>query len=67
MVEWIVCADKPTRAMERVKTGEVVRCIDCKHADPCPIVGSEKLVCELLDEMLVGQRDFCAWGEGRGE
>ena len=43
----------------------VVRCRDCKHAAPCPIVNSEKLICELLDEMMVSPRDFCAWGEER--
>ena len=44
----------------------VVRCRDCKHAAPCPLVNSEKLICELLDEMIVNPRDFCAWGEERG-
>lgn len=43
----------------------VVRCRDCSHATPCPLVNSEKLICELLDEMLVSPRDFCSWGEGR--
>lgn len=40
----------------------IVRCLDCKHAAPCPLVNSEKLICELLDEMLVSPRDFCSWG-----
>ena len=43
----------------------VVRCRDCKHAAPCPLVNSEKLICELMDEMLVSRRDFCSWGEER--
>lgn len=66
MEEWIVCADRPTRAMERMRAGEVVRCVDCRFAAPCPVADSEKLICGLLDGMLVGRRDFCAWGETRG-
>ena len=65
MAEWIVLADKPTRAMERMKSGEVVRCRDCNHASPCPLADSEKLICDFHDEMLVNPRDFCSWGKGR--
>lgn len=43
----------------------VVRCRYCKHATPCPLADSEKLICELLDEMLVSSDGFCSWGEGR--
>ena len=65
MCEWIVCADRPTRAMERMRTGEVVRCVDCRFAAPCPLADSEKLICAFHDEMLVNSRDFCSWGEPR--
>lgn len=34
MKEWIVCADKPTRAMERMRVGDVVRCRDCASIKP---------------------------------
>lgn len=34
MKEWIVCADKPTRAMERMRVGDVVRCRDCSSIKP---------------------------------
>lgn len=34
MKEWIVCADKPTRAMERMHVGDVVRCRDCASIKP---------------------------------
>lgn len=34
MKEWIVCADKPTRAMERMHVGEIVRCRDCASIKP---------------------------------
>lgn len=51
----------PTAVRERV-----VRCRDCAHSEPCPLVGTEKLVCNFLDEMLVNPDGFCAWGERRG-
>lgn len=34
MKEWIVCADKPTRAMERMRVGDVVRCRYCASIKP---------------------------------
>lgn len=40
----------------------VVRCRDCAYSEPCPLVGTEKLVCNFLDEMLVNPDGFCAWG-----
>ena len=60
MAEWIVLADSPTRAMERFKTGEVVRCRDCKF-----YYGGE---CTLLDFSLRDMEDgYCAWSEPREE
>lgn len=50
-----------------VRHERVVRCRDCKHASPCPLAGSEKMMCELMDEMIVSPCDFCAWGEERDE
>lgn len=29
-----MCADKPTRAMERMRVGDVVRCRDCASIKP---------------------------------
>ena len=34
MKEWTVRADKPTRAMERMRVGDVVRCRDCASIKP---------------------------------
>ena len=48
-----------------VRSERIVRCRDCWHAAPCPLADSERLICELLDEMLVSPRDFCSWGEER--
>lgn len=59
MKEWIVCADSPTRAMERMRTGEVVRCRDCEHY----LDGDCLLLHIAMPDMDGG---FCAWGE-RGE
>ncbi|MDM8270566.1 hypothetical protein [Thermophilibacter provencensis] len=50
---------------EYVSRERVVRCWDCKHAEPCPLADSEKLICAFHDEMLVNPDDFCAWGEPR--
>lgn len=33
-MEWIVLADGPTRAMERYRSGELVRCRDCRFHAP---------------------------------
>lgn len=61
MVEWIVFADKPTRAMERMKSGEVVRCKDCDHYLPDATTGCW---CTKLSRE-VEPRGFCSWGEER--
>lgn len=78
MNEWIVCADRPTRAMERMKTGEIVRCRDCVHGDPfCDSSShSGKIDCQHFAQWdyyndepgicPVKPDGFCAWGE-RGE
>ena len=61
MKEWIVCADSPTRAMERWKSGEVVRCADCEH---CAFLDGIGLVCRRLPfRFRTGPRMFCSWGE----
>lgn len=62
MKEWIVCADNPTRAMERMKTGEVVRCRDCTFSM------SMGFKCKLFHDRYdsnaqVAPEGFCAWGE----
>ena len=43
----------------------VTRCIDCKHAEACPLVGTKKLICDFHDQMLVDPDYFCSWGEPR--
>lgn len=66
MAEYVVeLVERPAeeRFLILARRERVVRCIDCKHAHPCPLAGSEKMMCELMDEMFVDPCDFCAWGE----
>lgn len=65
MKEWIVCADKPTRAMERMKTGELVRCRDCALSYVFCETNTD-LLCKWFYGDVVEPDGFCAWGE-RGE
>ena len=66
MSEWIVLADSPMRAMERFKTGEVVRCRDCRHAITTYQDGSPRCVGPLVSEATMVAPDcFCAWGKER--
>lgn len=58
MREWIVYADSPTRAMERYKLGELVRCRDCAHARD----GRDGIACGLLG-FNAEDGGFCRWGE----
>lgn len=50
-----------------VRHERITRCRDCVHAHPCPLAGSEKLMCAFHDEMFVNPGDFCSWGEPREE
>lgn len=59
MTEWIVRADEPTRAMERMGTGEVVRCEDCD----CFIRDDGTGYWYVRPSREVGPCDFCSWGE----
>lgn len=43
----------------------VVRCRDCKNAEPMPLSFSDRLICAYLDDMAVEPEGFCAWGEER--
>ena len=52
---------------EYLPNERVTRCRDCRHASPCPLADSEKLMCAFHDEMLVNPGDFCAWGVPREE
>ena len=60
MTEWIVDADRPTRSMQRMKTGEVTRCVDCRR---CERVG-EMAYCHLFRQYVL-PRGFCWAGEPR--
>ena len=44
----------------------IVRCRDCRHAEPMPLAFSDRLICAHLDDMSVEPDGFCAWGEERG-
>lgn len=63
MTEWIVRADEPTRAMERMRTGEVVRCEDCE----CFMSDDDTGCWCVRLSREVGPRGFCAWGERRAD
>lgn len=66
MDEWIVFAAKPTRAMERMKLGEVVLCKYCGHL---VLNGTTGCWCTKLSRE-VGPRDFCSCGvpcDGSGD
>ena len=45
----------------------IVRCRDCRYAEPMPLSFSDLLICAYLDDMSVEPEGFCAWGERRGE
>lgn len=64
MEEWIVCADNPTRAMERMRSGKVVRCRNCAHwRKP---TDRERSRCTGAMAFAEPTPDgFCAWGRGR--
>ena len=68
----------PVTVEARFKDGEVrrypqeireriVRCRDCKYAEPMPLSYSDRLICAHFDDMSVEPDGFCAWGEQRGE
>ena len=71
MVEYVclavprIEADTGLIHTDYIRNERVTRCRDCKHASPCPLADSEKLMCALHDEMLVNPDDFCSSGEGR--
>ena len=52
-----------TPASERRE--RIVRCRDCKHAEPMPLSYSERLICAYLDDMSVEPDGFCKWGAPR--
>lgn len=64
MEEWIVCADNPTRAMERMRSGKVVRCRNCVHwRKP---TDRERSRCTGVMAFVEPSPDgFCAWGKPR--
>lgn len=43
----------------------IVRCRDCRYAEPMPLSFSDLLICAYLDDMSVEPEGFCAWGEER--
>ncbi|MDM8162434.1 hypothetical protein [Collinsella intestinalis] len=43
----------------------IVRCRDCRYAEPMPLSFSDLLICAYLDDMSVEPEGFCAWGEKR--
>ena len=43
----------------------IVRCRDCRYAEPMPLSFSDLLICAHLDDMSVEPEGFCAWGEER--
>lgn len=69
MREWIVCADKPTRAMERMRTGEIVRCRDCAYAQNggtrCLYWSHKDSAQSKVAMPYIDPRGFCAWGKVR--
>ena len=56
--------DEYSGAVERRE--RIVRCRDCRHAEPMPLPFSDRLICAHLDDMSVEPDGFCAWGAGRG-
>ena len=68
MKEWIVCADNPTSAMERYRTGELVRCRDCRKSTVERHKGDPERVCwrRKSHGEVVDDRHYCGYGE-RGD
>lgn len=74
-MEWIVLADNPTRAMERYKAGDIVRCKDCRHS----VTDGIQVMCnhfamgywdveqeaDIVMRAPVEADGYCAWGERR--
>lgn len=61
-VQWCL-KDGTVKERKQDVRERIVRCHDCEYAHPSPLADSEKLMCELLDEMFVDPCGFCSYGK----